>query len=104
MIILRGKGEMTMRILDEMYNKVIEHYGKEHQLRKVIEELDELKNEIGIALINGTPNRRGVFKELADVMNVLAELIIIYQFSEEHLMEERINKMKRQMDRMDTEQ
>lgn len=67
--LLRGKTKM------EKIRKILDHYGEEHQIRKTIEELDELKEAL-----EGGHNIEHILEECADVMIMLNQLSLIYDF------------------------
>lgn len=67
-----------------VYERVIEKYGKKHQLNKAIEELDELKDEI-LKELDGNGDMACLVSELADVSNMLRQLQIIFGISHLHL-------------------
>lgn len=62
---------------DDIYTRVIRHYGTDHQKRKAVEELNELAAEI-LKDIDGHGDPTHVIEELADVENMCAQLRIIY--------------------------
>lgn len=55
--------------------KILDHYGEEHQIRKTIEELDELKEAL-----EERHNIEHILEECADVMIMLNQLSLIYDF------------------------
>lgn len=55
-----------------MQQKIIEHYGYENQLLKLVEELRELETVI----INDPTNEDHIQEEMADVINLLEQIII----------------------------
>ena len=88
--------------MDEaIFEKVLNHYGDLAQKHQTIEELDELKNEVGFSIVNGTPNRKGVLTEFADVMNMMKQLALIYKFSRAEIIDEMSRKMNRTLDRIE---
>ena len=58
--------------------KILDHYGAENQIRKTIEELDELKEAL-----EGGHNTEHILEECADVMIMLNQLSWIYDFDKE---------------------
>ena len=52
--------------------KIIEHFGAEHQLKKTVEELTELTLAIQHHL-NGRNNREELVEEMGDVENMLSQ-------------------------------
>ena len=86
-----------------MYKKAIEHWGKEKQILKALEELDELKDEIYKDLIEGTINKENLIEEMADVYNMLIQLRIIYNIRGSKIEAKMVEKMERTMQRIDSE-
>lgn len=58
--------------------KILDHYGGENQIRKTIEELDELKEAL-----EERHNVEHILEECADVMIMLNQLSLIYDFDKE---------------------
>jgi hypothetical protein len=58
--------------------KIINHYGKEHQLTKCIEEMAELTHVISRRIVDKEWDCEALTEELADVYLVLDELKLIY--------------------------
>lgn len=54
-----------------MKRRIIEHYGYEHQLGKLIEELRELQD----AIIYTTQDEEHIKEEMADVLNVIDQIV-----------------------------
>lgn len=55
----------------------IDHYGAEHQKLKTIEELGELQTELAREQDNRTTPKK-VITEIADVMIMIEQLVLIY--------------------------
>lgn len=85
------------------YLKVINHYGKESQLKKAIEELKELSIEIEKA-IKGEADIEAIMSEMADVINMLEQLKLMYQISADKLQVEINRKMKRTLARINNQE
>lgn len=95
--------------------KIINHYGIEHQQRKLEEEVFELQeaivnirtyDEFARADMNVFYTNREFFKkhvaeELGDVMNVLEEIRLHYEISKEQVEENRKPKIERQLERIE---
>lgn len=79
----------------EMHKKVIAHHGKDNQINKLFEELQELKDEI-----NNGSNTVNLALEIADVMNMLEQLVIIYNLDESTVNTCQNNKMLRELGRI----
>lgn len=69
----KGREKMMMKKI----KKILDHYGEDNQIRKTIEELDELKE----ALEEGH-NIEHILEECADVMIMLNQLSWIYDFDQ----------------------
>lgn len=82
-----------------MQQKIIKHYGYEHQLTKLVEEMRELE----AAIINDPTNEYHIQEEMADVINLL-EQIIVYKDWVEYVRSIEEFKIKRQIERMEKEQ
>lgn len=55
-----------------MQQKIIERYGYEHQLTKLVEEMRELE----AVIINDPTNEDHLREEMADVVNLLEQIMI----------------------------
>lgn len=53
--------------------KIVSHYGSEHQLKKTVEELMELVLEIQ-RYLNGSNNRQELVEEMGDAENMLSQM------------------------------
>lgn len=85
--------------MNKGYIDIINHYGKTTQLRKAIEELDELAKEI-IRYMDGEDNKTERLSEFADVCNMLVQLQIIWEIDSGELSEEMDKKVLRTFERM----
>jgi len=74
-----------------LYEKAIEHFGKTAQLKKWIEELDELKVEVQ-KYIDGEGDIDHLSGEIADVMNIMIQCGAILDVDSEAV--ERIMELK----------
>lgn len=71
--------EMNKR---KLYNKIINHFGKEKQLFVVFEELSELQKAISkYERENNEHNLNDIMEEIADVQIMIEQLYVIYQLS-----------------------
>jgi NTP pyrophosphatase (non-canonical NTP hydrolase) len=86
-----------------IYKRVIEHYGKRNQLEKSVEELGELIDEVGKV---GTRlySRDNLLMELADVQNMINQLKIIFNFTDEEVEKVMLEKMQRTIERIDKDE
>jgi hypothetical protein len=76
----------------EIYKQVINHFGVEHQVKKAIEELEELQVELRLSL-TGAGIEDNTKSEMADVYNMLEQLKIIFKFKDSdiiRIMEEKM--------------
>ena len=82
-----------------MQQKIIKHYGYEHQLLKLVEEMRELE----AVIINDPDNTEHLQEEIADVMNLI-EQIINYKGWVMSVEVVKAFKVYRQIERMEKEQ
>lgn len=68
---------MKMLTAEEVYNKAIETYGKEHQCMVAIEEMAELQKEL-CKNFRGRDNKLEIAEEIADVRIMLEQLTLIF--------------------------
>ena len=80
---------------------ILEHYGKEHQKLKTLEELAELQEAILHDINKGKPF--GVLEELADVYIMLDQLQLIYEIDPDDLNAAIEFKQDRQLKRIQDE-
>jgi NTP pyrophosphatase (non-canonical NTP hydrolase) len=85
------------------YKRAIEHWGKEAQIMKTLEELDELKDKIYKDLIECEINKIHLIEEIADVWNMLHQLEIIYNIDRKEIIQVMESKMQRTMQRIEYE-
>lgn len=80
---------------DELLFQAIQRFGFDKQALVAVEELSELQKEI-LKNVNRKQNNRDHLKEeLVDVLIMLRQLILIYDFSDEELNAVAIAKMER---------
>ena len=88
---------------NEKLTKIIRHFGAYPQISKAVEELIELA-EILIKDINkGDVYKSHLEEEMADVTIMLSQLMIIYNIHPEELKEEIDRKIKRTLERVETD-
>ena len=63
-----------MKMNDKRLQKIFMNYGMDAQLEKAIEELDELKTEIGMYL-GSKLNKKELTEEIADVFNMILQIV-----------------------------
>lgn len=78
-----------------MQQQIINHYGYENQLKKLIEELRELEEVI----LYHTYDDEHIKEEMADVLNLI-EQISVFQGWSEDINEIKEFKINRQLDRI----
>lgn len=84
------------------YERAIEHYGEKAQLEKTLEELKELRLEVRRAL-EGRLDKEALVSEVADVLNMLQQLQLIFDFSSCDVLRICGEKMQRTMERIQKE-
>lgn len=92
-----------MQYTREDYQAVINHFGEVAQMEKACEEMDELKKEIWNYMEHSKDNRKERLTEMADVMNMLVQLQIIWGFTGDELSLEMDRKMQRTFTRIEKE-
>lgn len=81
--------------MKEQLEAIIEHYGKDNQIRKAIEELDELKEAL-----NENHTKDHIIEEMADVLVMLTQLALIYDIDPEVVDDMMEYKIDRTIERM----
>ena len=79
------------------YRKIIDYFGEDNQVDKAIEELRELENELCLKDIN----IYGLYQEIADVLNMLIQLVIIFNLKWWKIIKIMIGKNKRTLKRVE---
>ena len=91
--------------------KIIEHYGEQHQLRKIHEEYFELdeaiinmwnENDLYLEQVEKA-HKKHIAEELADVMMMLKQFQYLYGISDEHIERNIKYKVERTLKRMEEE-
>lgn len=65
---------MTNKSKDDRYKQIVEHYGRNHQLWKLVEEIGELIAEIGRFKTKDRTNTADLIHECADVLVLIRQL------------------------------
>ena len=78
------------------YERIISHFGAEHQKLKAVEELGELSIEVCRSLA-GNVNLDALKSEIADALNMIEQLKIIYNITDFEIHELRNFKVDRTM-------
>lgn len=81
------------------YSEIIKHYGEEHQVLLAVEEMQELSKELLKNSNRKIKNVHDIKQELADVMVMLKQLMIIYEITEDELTDIMAKKIFRTMER-----
>ena len=102
MVIILSFRYIKVRKLEALYKKTINYYGIYHQKKKCCEELRELKHEILVDMMSGNNNKL-IKYELADVYNMLNQLMIINNINDSEIEKIMVYKMKRQNERIEEE-
>ena len=84
------------------YEEVIEHYGTDNQVLKAVEELMEMMEEL-LKYLEGAKNKKVILEEMADVLNMMAQLQLIFGFQNLEVFEKMSEKMERTLVRMQAE-
>lgn len=93
-----------MNIEEKIVNTIIDivnHYTKEQQVLQSIEEMSELTKELVKNINRGKDNKEEIKGEIADVMIMLIQLIVIYQLDGTEVVNEMKKKLDRQKERME---
>lgn len=91
---------MTYREVFNTYNKAIELYGEKAQKLMAIEEMSELTKEI-CKDFRGKLDREHLIEEMADVLIMLDQMLILYKISGEEVGLMRIKKVERLKERLE---
>lgn len=93
---------MEYSIMEMHMRSIADHYGVQTQELKAIEELTELASEI-FHLRGKAKTTKALITELADVEIMLYQIKYLCGVNEEELEEEKINKITRQLHRIEQE-
>lgn len=74
---------MDIDVAKGLARRIVEHFGKENQEEKLLEELEELKNELIINIEENTITENTI-SEMADVHILIAQLLLKYDKQEEY--------------------
>lgn len=91
---------MTYREVFNTYNKAIELYGEKAQKLMAIEEMSELTKEI-CKDFRGKLDREHLIEEMADVLIMLDQMLLLYKISGEEVGLMRIKKVERLKERLE---
>lgn len=82
---------------EEKLLKIINHYGKSHQVRKLLEEVGELIETIM------NEDKENMVQEIADCLVLLEQFKLYYGISSEEITNIFWSKVDRQLDRIENE-
>lgn len=74
---------MNIDVAKGLARQIVDHFGKENQEEKLLEELEELKEELEINIKEDTITENTI-SEMADVHILIAQLLIKYDKQEEY--------------------
>lgn len=74
---------MNIDVAKGLARQIVDHFGKENQEEKLLEELEELKNELIINIEENTITENTI-SEMADVHILIAQLLLKYDKQEEY--------------------
>ena len=83
----------------EAIHIIADHFGREHQAIKAIEEMAELTKEL-VKDIQGEPRRENIMEELADVLLMLTQLAYLYGIKDGEYLEIIEIKAKRTLEKI----
>ena len=92
--------EKEVNVVNETYNEIINHFGVTNQVDKCYEELGELMEELekyGLDCFD----REKAKGEIIDVINMLIQMILIYDISKKEIIEGMAKKNKRTLERIE---
>lgn len=91
---------MNRKAIIDTYKQAIETYGVRTQKLMAIEEMSELTKEI-CKDFRGELNRENLIEEMADVLIMLDQMLILYKISGEEVGLMRIKKVERLKERLE---
>lgn len=91
---------MNYQEVTDTYKQAIETYGVRMQKLMAIEEMSELTKEI-CKDFRGELNRENLIEEMADVLIMLDQMLILYKISGEEVGLMRIKKVERLKERLE---
>lgn len=91
---------MSYQEVTDTYKQAIETYGEKAQKLMAIEEMSELTKEI-CKDFRGKLNRENLIEEMADVLIMLDQMLILYKISGEEVGLMRIKKVERLKERLE---
>lgn len=92
---------MTDKEIIDTYKRTIELYGEHAQKLMAIEEMSELTKEV-CKDFRGKLDREHLIEEMADVLIMLDQMLLLYKIGGEEIVSMCERKMERLKERMDT--
>lgn len=83
--------------------EIVDNYGKRSQVGQAIEEMSELTVELNKNINRNKDNVEDITKEIADVMIMLMQLLVIYGIDTDNITIEMQKKIDRQINRIQKE-
>lgn len=93
---------MNHKEIIDTYKQAIKTYGKKAQKLMAIEEMSELTKEI-CKDFRGKLNREHLIEEMADVLIMLDQMLLLYKIGGEEIVSMCIRKMNRLKERLETQ-
>ena len=91
---------MNRKAIIDTYKQAIDLYGEKAQKLMAIEEMSELTKEI-CKDFREKPNRENLIEEMADVLIMLDQMLLMYKISGDEIQQMRERKIERLKGRMD---
>lgn len=91
---------MNYQEVTDTYKQAIETYGEKAQKLMAIEEMSELTKEI-CKDFRGLLDREHLIEEVADVLIMLDQMLLMYEISGDEIQQMRERKIERLKERMD---
>lgn len=85
----------------DMGNQILEHYGIENQLSKLVEEMGELTVELMKMRTGEHPDNDRMMNELADVLNIAMQILMVWDIEPYDINERMYAKLERQIERIE---
>ena len=85
----------------EKPREILNHYGREKQILQTVEEMAELSVELIKSVNRNKNNAAEVVNEIADVKNMLNQMMIVFNIKESDLKKSMEYKLDRQIKRIE---
>ena len=96
---------MNYQEITDTYKQAIETYGEKAQKLMAIEEMSELTKEI-CKDFRGKLNREHLIEEMADVLIMLDQMLLLYKISGEEIVsmcERKVERLKERLEKINDE-